>query len=183
MCFLGTSKFSIMNVPGDGLVNSAPEVSVEIQNLDYTNALVGQHGQLHEILNIYKLKEYKVIKMVCIAEGSLGQDIPTIKTYLKPSHYLLYDNQTIKASELVDRGLAQYEKYHVLNFYLLNVKSSNSAAENEMDIASSSCSPSIHRINSFVKMNGILVSVYNSHHPLNNRFHHYTIKRDILSLN
>ena len=164
MCFLSNSRFLTKN-----------REEVEVQDLNYFDQLIDRNGNACEIVNIYKLNEYKVVKMVQISENGLGSKQPTRKTYLKPNHYLIYENKLIKACDLVDRNLAQYEKYHVLNFYLINVKPSDKTKQKQLSTSEGNLTElNSFRINEFVNMNGILISVYNSYHPLNNRFHSFT---------
>ena len=74
----------------------------------------------------------------------------------------LVENKIIKAKDLVDKmGIAEYERFNILHFYLLNVEPSDSS-NSEV-------------INEFVNCNGLEVSVYNTRHPLNNRFKKYSL--------
>lgn len=116
------------------------------------------------INDIYRLPEYKVVKMVRICKDDLGENIPTITTYLKPSQYMRYQGSIIKASELVDKfKVAEYERYQIIEFYLISVKNDNNSD-----------------INEYVTCNGLELSVYNYKHPLNNRFKKLSITKNTL---
>jgi hypothetical protein len=122
--------------------------------------LLNQNGESLEVHHIYKLPEYKVVKMVRILPNSLSTGSPTKVTYLKPTQYIRLNGQIIKAKDLVDKiGIAEYERFNILNFYLLNVNQESEDSSN---------------INEFVDCNGLEVSVYNTKHPLNNRFKKYS---------
>ena len=73
-------------------------------------------------------------------------NVPNRDTYLKPTQYLKFRDQTIKAIELVTKlNLAVFERYNILHFYLLTVDPLDTESKN---------------INEFVDCNGIQVKVY-----------------------
>ena len=113
---------------------------------------------LLEIDNIYKIPEYKIIKMVRIMPNAISDGLPTKITYLKPSQYLKLNDKNIKASRLVEQyNCAEYERYNILYMYLISVKTAT-----------------VEFINEFAFCNGLLVTVYNTQHPLNNRFNKFS---------
>lgn len=149
MCFISTCIFLTQN----GYRS--------VDQLQCTDILLDDKGHNYSIQHIYKLPEYKVVKMVRILADAINDNLPTKTIYLKPTQYLKLDGQMIKATDLVElHGVAEYEKLHVINFYLLDVDRSDHHSD---------------EINEFVICNGLLVSVYNTHHPLNNRFKKYQV--------
>lgn len=152
MCFITTCHF--LTISGYKSVNELKIDDYILQD--------GNNSQKFQIKKIFKLPEYKVIKMIQIKKNAIEPDVPNRDTYLKPTQYLKIGSDIIKASDLVTKlGVAEYERYNILNFYLLTV--------DQQDIESKD-------INEFVNCNGLQVSVYNSKHPLNNRFIKYSVK-------
>ena len=147
MCFIYTCNFLTLN----GYCS--------VDKLKYGETLVDLIGNTYTINNIYRLNEYKIVKMVRILPKSIDGTIPLKTTYLKPTQYLKYNGNIITANQLVKLRLAEYEKLNILNFYLLSVEAK-----------------SIDSINEFVLCNGLEVSVYNKKHPLNNRFNKYSLE-------
>jgi len=160
MCFLGTCQFS-----------TKERGKIAIKDLKYTDVLLDNNNNEYEIVNIYKLPEFKVVKMVRIQSGQINGQAPTSRTYLKPTHYLKLDNLIIKAKDLVDKyGLAEYEKHNIIYFYLLNVR------KRESEEVTHPSKNNIERINDFLEVNGLNLSVYNTLHPLNNRFQKFSVE-------
>jgi len=127
---------------------------ISVDELKKDDVLLDEKGKRFAIKNLYKLPEYKVIKMVRIKAGAMG-DLPNRNTYLKPTQYLKMDDCIIRARDLVEKyGTAEYERFNILNFFLINVEPKDNGTD----------------INEFVDCNGLQVSVYNQRHPLNNRF-------------
>ena len=148
MCFI----YSCFFLTKEGYV-SADQIAIG-------NKLLNNSGRAFDIVSVYKLPEYKVVKMVRIMPNAIANEIPNKKTYLKPTQYINFNDKIIKAKDLVDKlGVAEYERFNILHFYLMNVEPSED--DNE--------------INEFVNCNGLEVSVYNTRHPLNNRFKKYSI--------
>lgn len=147
MCFITTCHF---------LTNSGYK---SVNELKIDDDVLSNINTRYKIRKIFKLPEYKVIKMVWIKKNAIEPNVPNRDTYLKPTQYLKFRDQTIKAIELVTKlNLAVFERYNILHFYLLTVDPLDTESKN---------------INEFVDCNGIQVSVYNIKHPLNNRFIKY----------
>lgn len=147
MCFIYTCKFL------------TPDGYQSIEQIKPGEYLVDSSGVNYIIYNIYKLPEYKIVKMVRILASAIDTNLPIKTTYLKPTQYLKYKGNIITAKKLVDLRIAEYEKLNIINFYLLNVECLSQDS-----------------INEFVLCNGLEVSVYNKKHPLNNRFNKYSIQ-------
>lgn len=143
MCFIYTCNFT------------TTEGNFNIDNIKIGQSLLDLSGNNYKILHIYKLPEFKLIKMVRILQNAFGNQIPSKTTYLKPTQYVKYNGSIIKASQLVDMRLAEYEKINTFHFYLINVEPIDNSDKT---------------INEYVLCNGLEVSVYNKRHPLNNRF-------------
>lgn len=160
MCFLSDSQFQTKD-----------RDRVAVSKLTYQDTLLDIYGKEYEIVNIYKLPEYKVVKMVRISQGNLNGWHPLKTTYLKPSQYLKFGDELVKGKDLVEKfHVAEYEKYNILHFYLLNVRPIIAKEErNDID--------KVEKINCFLDVNGLSMSVYNTKHPLNNRFGKYSLSR------
>lgn len=158
MCFLSNSQFQTKD-----------RGRVAVEKLTNQDILLGVDGKEYEIVDLYKLNEYKVIKMVRLLRGNLG----CWKTiYLKPSQYLKIDDKLVTGKDLVEKfRIAEYERYNVLHFYLLNVKPVETSKETEDTVSSEN----VEKINCFLNINGLSMSVYNTKHPLNNRFGKYSL--------
>ena len=147
MCFI----YSCFFLTSDGYV-SIDQIAVGTKLLD-------SNGHCYNIVNVYKLPEYKIVKMVRIMPNAIGHGVPNKTTYLKPTQYINLNDKIIKAKDLVDKlGVAEYERFNVLHFYLISVEPKNDIGE----------------INEYVTCNGLDISVYNVKHPLNNRFKKYS---------
>ena len=121
--------------------------------------LLDSNGTVFSIMNVYKLPEYKVVKMVRILPNAIADGLPTKTTYLKPTQYIKLNGTVIRVKDLVEiYGTAEYERFNILHFYLINVEP---------------LSEDNREINEFVTCNGLQISVYNTRHPLNNRFKKY----------
>lgn len=163
MCFLGSSVF-----------RTKDRGKVAVENLSYDDVLLDLDGGKYEVLNIYKLPEFKVAKMVRIFPGKINGSVPTALTFLKPTQYVNWNGEIIKAKDLVDKfHVGEYEKYNILYFYLVNVRKLV-----EVDAEGTVKQTGTLRINNFVDVNGMSLSVYNNLHPLNNRFQKYSLPKE-----
>ena len=140
-----------------------PDEYLSIDRLTVGNKVLDADGTALDILGLYKIPEFKIIKMVRIMPDSIEKGVPNKKTYLKPTQYINFKDKVITAKDLVEKlGMAEYERLNILYFYLLNVAPK---------AGHQSCaSDDSKEINEFVICNGLEVSVYNARHPLNNRF-------------
>jgi len=174
MCFLGNSIFSTKD-----------RGKVKVEDLNNSDILLDGKGGEYEIVNIYKLPEYKVVKMVRIMVGQINGQIPIERLYLKPTHYVKINApglpEIIKAKDFVDKyRLAEYEKYNIINFYLLNVRQVLDETSDNMNTDIVKPLSPTEKINHFVEVNGLSCSVYNTSHPLNNRFQKYSINKKLM---
>ena len=158
MCFLEKSLFLTRD-----------RGNVEVENLTLDDVLLDNEGGHYEIVDIYRLPEYKVLKMALVSAGEVDGAAPYSKIYLKPTQYIKLNGKIYKVKDLVDTlKIGEYERYTVLSFYLLNVKKVK--GDNDVMTVDREGVTNIDKINEFVNVNGLSLSVYNVTHPLNNRF-------------
>lgn len=138
---------------------------VTADRLKVGDKLISDNGKTLTIDRIYKLPEYKVIRMIRMENADTTSVHKFKFCYFKPTQYIkLDDEKVIQAKTLVNMGLAVYERYQVMEFYLISVKPEENDPENASNYEK------FHR---FVKCDGFNVSVYTHRHPLNNRFGKY----------